>query len=123
MARDLRSYIEDLQSHLAKLHTLTLGKTIQDLEEDFELRWAIERGFEIVGEILRRVEKIEPQTADRIDAIGKIIGFRNVLAHEYDNVEAERVWSITQANLPRLTEQIDAWAAELGMEAPPEPAS
>lgn len=122
MERDFRSYLEDLQLHLGRLHALCTNRSAQDFEANFELFWAVERGFEIVGEILRRMTLMVPDTMVRIDAVGKIIGFRNLLAHEYDRIEEQRVWMITQQNLPRLMEQVNQWAAELGMESPPTPA-
>ena len=79
--------------------------------------------YEIIAEILKRMVATTSETAARIDDTTQIISFRNLLAHEYDKVDHETVWSITVERLPRLKQQIDAWAAELGMETPPEAAA
>lgn len=36
----------------------------------------------------------------------KIIGFRNIVAHEYETVEMDRVWETASIHIPILEEQI-----------------
>lgn len=78
-----------------------VGKNSTDLENDVQLRFAIERQLEIIGEASNHLSdnlKTEnPQIEWR-----KIVAFRNFLAHEYFGVDLEHIWGITQNNLGDL---------------------
>ncbi len=68
---------------------------------------AVERLFEIVGESLARVRNREPSLLDHITNAAEIIGFRNVLAHGYDQIDSERVLSIITIWLPVLMSDVN----------------
>ena len=70
------------------------------------LRRAVERSFEIIGEALGRLTRIEPDIAGKISNCANIIGFRNILAHGYDIVDHERVWTVIQRDLPKLAPEV-----------------
>lgn len=76
------------------------------------LRDAVERRFEILGEALSRLRQSDMDTAARIAHQDRIVGFRNVLAHEYDRVDPEQVWRIIEQDLPLLKSQLESLLAE-----------
>ena len=78
--------------------TLTAGKGWADYQDDVLLRSAVERQFEIIGEALNRLKKVDPGLLARISDYGRIIGFRNVLAHGYDIISDDIVWDIVEAS-------------------------
>jgi uncharacterized protein with HEPN domain len=43
----------------------------------------------------------------------KIADFRNVIVHQYHDVDDAYVWKTAKDSLPILSQQIDAWADEL----------
>ena len=57
------------------------NETFANYQNDRRLRWAVERGFEIIGEALTQLNKIDPSTAQSITDWQAIIGFRNILIH------------------------------------------
>lgn len=82
------------------------GRTRGDYESDDYFRAAVERQFEIIGEALNRLLKIDPDTAARISEHRRIIGFRNVLIHGYDAVDHAITWRIIEEKLPVLLAEL-----------------
>ncbi len=70
------------------------------------LRSAVERQYEIIGEALNRLRKLDPAMAAVITECDRIIGFRNVLAHGYDSVDDRISWDIVQNKLPVLEKDV-----------------
>jgi uncharacterized protein with HEPN domain len=62
---------------------------------------AIERLLEILGEAARRVSE-EFQNQHGEIPWRKIIGQRNVLAHEYGEIKLGRIWVLVTENLEEL---------------------
>ncbi len=57
--------------------------------------------------------RVDPELAGRIPAIGRIVGFRNVLARGYD-VDDEVVWNALRLDVPSLAATVAALLAEDG---------
>lgn len=74
----------------------------ESFTRDELLKGAVERKFEIIGEALNRISKVDPTTAERIPQFRRIIGFRNILIHGYDDVDCDRVWQIIESDVPPL---------------------
>lgn len=102
MRREVAKLLEDIRDALEHLLTVTGGKTLADYEGDRNLQLITERLFEIVGEALIRLKRTAPALAANIPEIGKIIGFRNILAHGYDVIDNIQVWDIVSVNAPEL---------------------
>jgi len=83
------------------------GKTEGDYLHDQQLRMAVERGFEIIGEALSVLRKIDHMTAEKITDWQAIIGFRNVLIHGYSQVNDAKTWDITQTEIPVLLRELN----------------
>jgi uncharacterized protein with HEPN domain len=68
------------------------------------LRRAIEREFEIIGEALNCIDKID----ESLEISGKrlIIGMRNRVIHNYDRIDDEIVWGTILRHLPVLKDEI-----------------
>jgi uncharacterized protein with HEPN domain len=76
------------------------------------LRSAVERQFEIVGEGVNQLSRIDPDTASRITEFQRIILFRNILIHGYANVDDRVVWGMIEGKLSTLKEDVSALLAE-----------
>jgi uncharacterized protein with HEPN domain len=66
------------------------------------LRSAVERQFEIVGEALAQLARVEAALAGRIPNLPEIIAFRNILIHGYAAIDRARVWRVVEEDLPGL---------------------
>ena len=60
------------------------------------LRAAVERQFEIIGEALNRLFRLEHDLADRITDGRRIIAFRNILVHAYAQIDNRVVWGVIE---------------------------
>ena len=77
------------------------------------LRSAVERQFEIIGEALAQLLRLDPSLRSKISNTGRIIAFRNRLIHGYSSVADDIVWGILEANVPTLREEVAALMVEL----------
>ncbi len=91
---------------------ITAEKTFADFDQDILLRSAVERQFEIVGEALAQLARIDAETARRIPDLREIIAFRNVLIHGYALIDRARVWRVVEENLPPLRAALARLLAE-----------
>ena len=71
---------------------------------DIKTKSAIERQLGIVGEAVKRIKDIDPQ--ELIQFHSDIIGFRNILIHNYDGVDDTIVWAIIKDDLTALKEEV-----------------
>jgi uncharacterized protein with HEPN domain len=106
MRLESKTFLEDIRQAVALILDFTQGKTFSNYENDALLRSGVERQFEIIGEALNRLNRVDPATADQISQARRIIGFRNILVHGYDIVENTVVWDIVEKNIPILHKEI-----------------
>jgi uncharacterized protein with HEPN domain len=82
-------------------------KSFEDFLNDRLLKLAIEREFEIIGEALSRLSRIDENNIVRnIPDYRKIIDFRNVISHGYDVVDEMVLWDFAQNKVPDLLNQV-----------------
>lgn len=84
------------------------GKSFEDFQEDRMLQLAIEREFEIIGEALHRLSRIEEaMLAKQIPEYRKIIDFRNIIAHGYDIIDEAAMWDFAVNRVPELLNKVE----------------
>ena len=110
---DIRKYLFDINEACELLIQFTAGKTFSDYSADPMVRSAVERQFEIIGEALAQLLRLDPSLRSRISDAGRIIAFRNRLIHGYSSVADDVVWGILEANLPSLRKEVAALMKEL----------
>ena len=98
--------LEDILSCALDIKAFTKNKTLNDYSGDRLLKAAVERKFEIIGEALNRLKKMDENLIEQIRDSRKIISFRNILVHAYDYIEDRIVWSIIQENLEDLISDV-----------------
>jgi len=72
------------------------------------LRSAVERQFQIIGEALNQLSKIDLRAADRITDYRRIIAFRNILIHGYAEIDDRIVWGVVEGQLSQLKRDVNA---------------
>jgi uncharacterized protein with HEPN domain len=88
------------------------GVPLSRYQADEDLRHAVERKLEIMGEAARRVSD---SLRDRHPEIPwrAVIGQRNVLIHGYDEIDDARVWRLAAEHIPQVIAQLEAIANRL----------
>ena len=77
------------------------------------VRQAVERNFQIIDEALRRLDRHAPDIACRIEALPRIISFRNIIVHAYDGIDADVMWQIVQHDTVQLLQAVEQLLREL----------
>lgn len=101
-----RKHLHDLDRVVAEIEEFTAGRTLPDLLADRSLQLILEREFEILGEALNRLLRDEPEIESSITQARRIVGLRNLLAHGYDVVDHNIIWSVVQLHIPQLKIEI-----------------
>jgi uncharacterized protein with HEPN domain len=114
MRPDSRAYLWDIQSAAEAIDRFTSGLDAEAYARSELVSSAVERKFEIIGEALGQLAKLEPALAERIPDLRAIIAFRNLLIHGYAVVEHDRVLRIARTSLPGLRSAIASLLDELG---------
>ena len=96
-----KAHLWDMLDAALAVEEFIRGKTYHDYLTNRMLRGAVERNVEIVGEAARRVSEATRQGHPEIPWRA-IVGQRNVLAHEYDEILHEAIWRIATARIPEL---------------------
>ena len=108
MRLEAKKRLYDIMRAAAILAEFTDGKSIEDYERDIMLRSAVERQFTIIGEAMAQLARFDAEVAARISEYPRIIGFRNVLIHEYADINDILVWGMLEADLPKLIGEVRA---------------
>lgn len=100
------AWLEDILRSINEIYEfLPQKKDFFEYQKDLKTKKAVERNIEIIGEAVNRItsyKKIEI----KIDNAKKIIGTRNRISHEYDNISDEVIWTIIIIELPKLKDEI-----------------
>jgi len=108
MRLEAKKYLYDIQQAASRIAEFTSGKKLDDYRSDALLRSAVERQFEIIGEALAQLAKLDAALIARISEYRRIIAFRNILIHGYAEVDDRLVWDIVEAKLPVLQRETEA---------------
>jgi len=106
--------LHDMHDAASFIVSITQDKDAETYRDDRLLHDAVERNFEIIGEAVNRLAKIDPETAHKLGPYQQIIAFRNILIHGYDLIDRGEVWKVIKNNLPdlidRIQQQLDSHA-------------
>jgi hypothetical protein len=75
MHADARKLLWDAEQAAGRINRFTAGKTFTDYQADEYFRSAVERQFEIIGEALSQLQRIDPATAARMPELPRIVAF------------------------------------------------
>ena len=103
--KDFRVYLDDIIESCTLIARYIRGKSQTAFENDRQLQDAVARRLEIIGEAIKRLPA-NTRTKNPEITWSKAIGMRNILAHDYDDVDYDQVWSTIKELLPAFKKQI-----------------
>ncbi len=105
MDNDIKKYLHDIKESVESIHEFIGEKfDFHQYLANKMLRRAVEREFEIIGEAMTRIDKIDSNFP--ISSKKQIIGMRNRVIHGYDKIDDEIVWGTIIRHLPNLKMEI-----------------
>jgi uncharacterized protein with HEPN domain len=112
MAREVLHLLDDIRSAVQGIENATAGKSLQDYQNDWLLRHALQRAIEIISEASRappeEIKALRPEIPwPQVKAIG------NVLRHEYHGLSDNILWGVISDEIPRLRIAIDDLSTRL----------
>ena len=114
MQRDPRAFLWDVRDAALAIQSFTTGMDAAAYAANPMAQAAVERKFEIIGEALNQLSKLDTAVAARIPDLAQIVAFRNQLIHGYATVNISTVWNISQTALPALRDAVQGLLDELG---------
>ena len=114
MRRDPRAYLWDVREAAADIATFVAGLDQASYLASPLVRAAVERKFEIIGEALTQLNRLDPALAQRVPEHRRSIAFRNLLIHGYARLDHPEVWRVATESLPPLHAAVAALLEELG---------
>ena len=114
MQRDPRAFLWDVREAAQAIQSFTAGLDASAYERNDLVQAAVERKFEVIGEALSQLAKLDGALAQRVPDLPQIVAFRNQLIHGYATVNSGTVWNISQTALPTLVSAVQGLLDDLG---------
>ena len=100
--RDPGVYLEDIEYYADAAVRFIAHYSLEQYLADEKTRAAVERVLEVCGEAMNGLHKVAPGVAEKIPHARDIIGFRNILAHGYAEIDHNKVYDIAVRHAPAL---------------------
>jgi uncharacterized protein with HEPN domain len=110
--RDERLYLQDIIDACSSIELFIAGLERDTVVSDDMIFSAVTRKLEIIVEAAAHISPLIRERHPEIDWTA-IIGFRNILAHQYFASNPDIVWDAAETEAPILKTQIRAILAEL----------
>lgn len=106
MNKDFTIYLKDILDSLTHIEKYTMHVTLEQFEKDDYMQDAVIRRFQIIGEAAKHILDEVKQSNSEIP--WKLAtGMRDVLIHNYNEVNLDRSWKTITDDLPTLKEQLE----------------
>jgi uncharacterized protein with HEPN domain len=102
MPHEAKKYLWDIQD-AATFAIEDLGpRSLSDFKADRRLRASTLHHLMIVGEACREIRDHYPETVAELPGLAAAAGMRNIIAHEYSEIDYELVWRTVGNQLVEL---------------------
>lgn len=105
MNEEILKYLFDINSAIESIEEyLGTERDFKKYQANKMLKRAFEREFEILGEAMSRINKIDLDI--NISSKSQIIGMRNRVIHGYDAIDDEIIWGTIVRHLSGLKKEV-----------------
>ena len=103
--RDTSLYLKDVLEYCDRAISGIGQRTLEEFRDDLEAQDALTRRFEVIGEASKHIPDSIRNTYPEVEW-RKATAFRDVLAHDYVDVEIDRLYLAVTQVLPAFRAQI-----------------
>lgn len=108
MRLEIEKYIFDIIDSINSIYEYLEDKRdFSVYESNKQLRRAVERELEIIGEATNKILKLEPDFP--LSQARRVVDLRNWVIHGYDRVDDVIVWGILMKDIPKLKSEVEAF--------------
>ncbi len=104
------AYLQDILEAAKAIRRFINGHSLEGFKSNEEKYEAVNRKFEIIGEAARRlspeIQKEFPEIPWKL-----VTAMRNILIHDYDDVDLDVVWETAQRDQPPLIARLENYLA------------
>ncbi|HNR18787.1 MAG TPA: DUF86 domain-containing protein [Bacteroidia bacterium] len=105
MQREVKKYLFDILECINSIEEYTFNvTTYSEFKNNKKTYRAVERELEIIGEVIVRLRNSHSEVI--INNSAKIIGLRNRIAHDYENVNDDIIWGIIKNHILPLKKEV-----------------
>ena len=94
-------FVWDMQEAAKDINIFIKGISLEKFQQNRMVRFAVERQLLVIGEAANHITEVFKDEHPDIPWL-QLIGQRNILAHQYGEIVAERVWQTASINIPEL---------------------
>lgn len=99
--RAYTDFLQDILDNIALARRFTDEQTFEQFSADEQAMYATVRALEIIGEATKRLPA-ELRARQSLVPWRELAGLRDVIIHQYDRVQIDRVWEAVRVELPAL---------------------
>lgn len=110
--RGYELYLQDMITSIDRIASYVHGLDFDSFEKNFLVVDAVIRNFEVIGEAAKR---IPPAVQEQYPHVPwkKMYQLRNIVSHEYFDVDHETIWRIISQYLPQNGKDLKVILAEI----------
>lgn len=105
MSKDYQVYIDDILFSINLIEQYIKGVNFETFDNSYDIQDKVLHRLEIIAEAAKKLPE-EIRTKHNDIAWKSIIGLRNIIAHNYDEVNNKEIWNIIINHLPDTKEKI-----------------
>lgn len=101
---DDQTYLTHILDRIERIEVYTQGEKEQFFQS-FLVQDGVIRSFEVIGEVVKRLSRDLRQRYPQVPW-RQIAGFRDVLIHDYMEIDLDEVWNGIERDLPELKQRV-----------------
>ena len=102
MPRSPAAFPSDIPEACDAIEAVLDGVDLDAYRSRRAIRSSVEREFILIGEAVASLRRLVPEVVAQISDARVIVGFRNVLTHEYAAVDDESVYGVATEDVGKL---------------------